>query len=74
MRQFDAILILVIMGALCAAIALHQKRTGKARLRSWGAVDRISNPLLFYLSQAWLISMALFCLGAALWILLRPYL
>jgi hypothetical protein len=74
MQQFDAILILLIMGAFSIAILVRQNKTGKG----WGwamlPVERNANPLPFLLAQAWWGGIARFCLCCAMWILVRPYL
>ena len=74
MKQFEAILILLIMGAFAATLVVRQQRTGKARLGSWRIIDRASSRELFLVAQAGWISMALFSFCCAVWILARPYL
>ena len=73
MKQFEGILILLIMGAFAAMLAIRQQRTGNARLGAWTIVDRASSPQMFLLAQAGWVSTSLFCFGCAIWILARPY-
>ena len=74
MKQFEAILILLLMSAFAAGLAIRQQKSGTARFGSGRTVDRASNPELFLIAQAGWAAMALFCLSCAIWILLRPYL